>query len=135
MPENYIGIMCGTSLDSLDFSLCCFEKVKKLKTFKSYRINQKLKDKINLCKTKPNNLSLFNETDKEVTQFIISCLQKFIISSKVNKIKAFILFTLLDIINFCKQLIINWVTSLSVSLNKDKLFGFVLHRLILSLSF
>ena len=50
MPENYIGIMCGTSLDSLDFSLCCFEKVKKLKTFKSYRINQKLKDKINLCK-------------------------------------------------------------------------------------
>ena len=88
MPENYIGIMCGTSLDSLDFSLCCFEKVKKLKTFKSYRIDQKLKDKINLCKTKPNNLSLFNETDKEVTQFIISCLQKFIISSKVNKIKA-----------------------------------------------
>ena len=43
MPENYIGIMCGTSLDSLDFSLCCFEKVKKLKTFKSYRISQKLR--------------------------------------------------------------------------------------------
>ena len=88
MPENYIGIMCGTSLDSLDFSLCCFEKVKKLKTFKSYRINQKLKNKINLCKTKPNNSSLFNETDKEVTNFIIICLQKFIIFSKVNKIKA-----------------------------------------------
>ena len=74
MPENYIGIMCGTSLDSLDFSLCCFEKVKKLKTFKSYRISQKLRDKINLCKTKPNNLPLFNETDEEVTLFIIHCL-------------------------------------------------------------
>jgi 1,6-anhydro-N-acetylmuramate kinase len=71
MAENYIGIMCGTSLDSLDFSLCCFEKAKKLKTFKSYRINQELKNKIDLCKTKPTNLSLFNETDKEVTDFII----------------------------------------------------------------
>ena len=88
MPENYIGIMCGTSLDSLDFSLCCFEKVKKLKTFKSYRINQKLKDKINLCKTKPNNQSLFNETDEEVTRFIIHSLHKFIIFSKIKKIKA-----------------------------------------------
>ena len=51
MAENYIGIMCGTSLDYLDFSLCCFEKAKKLKTFKSYRINQELKNKIGLCKT------------------------------------------------------------------------------------
>ena len=48
MPENYIGIMCGTSLDSLDFSLCCFKKVKKIKAFKAYRINQKLRYKINL---------------------------------------------------------------------------------------
>ena len=38
MPENYIGIMCGTSLDSLDLSLCDFEKNKKIKYFKSYRI-------------------------------------------------------------------------------------------------
>ena len=88
MPEYYIGIMCGTSLDSLDFSLCCFEKVKKIKTFKSYRINSKLKDKINLCKTKPNNYSLFCSTDKEVTNFIMDCLAKFIIFSKIKKIKA-----------------------------------------------
>ena len=88
MAENYIGIMCGTSLDSLDFSLCSFEKAKKLKTFKSYPISQKLKDKINLCKTKPANLALFNETDKEVTDFIIACLRKFMIVSKVKKIKA-----------------------------------------------
>ena len=85
MAENYIGIMCGTSLDSLDFSLCCFEKEKKLKNFKSYRITKKLKDKIDLCKARPTNLSLFNETDKEVTDFITTCLQKFIIFSKVKK--------------------------------------------------
>ena len=30
MPENYIGIMCGTSLDSLDISLCNFGKSRKL---------------------------------------------------------------------------------------------------------
>tara|TARA_B100001059_G_scaffold233690_1_gene274345 strand:- start:90 stop:1166 length:1077 start_codon:yes stop_codon:yes gene_type:complete len=88
MPENYIGIMCGTSLDSLDFSLCCFEKAKKLKSFKSFRINQKLKDKINLCKTKPASLTLFKETDTEVTKFIIKCLQEFIVFSKEKKIKA-----------------------------------------------
>ena len=33
MPENYIGIMCGTSLDSLDLSLCDFEKNNKDKIF------------------------------------------------------------------------------------------------------
>ena len=33
MPENYIGIMCGTSLDSLDLSLCDFEKNKKIMNF------------------------------------------------------------------------------------------------------
>ena len=52
MPENYIGIMCGTSLDSLDLSLCDFEKNKKIRYFKSYRIHQSLRDKINECKKK-----------------------------------------------------------------------------------
>ena len=88
MVENYIGIMCGTSLDSLDFSLCSFEKSKALKAFKAYHITKRLRDKINLCKTKPNNLSLFCETDIEVTNYIITCLQKFLILSKVKKIKA-----------------------------------------------
>ena len=54
MPENYIGIMCGTSLDSLDLSLCDFERNKKIKYFKSYRIRQSLRDKINECKNYPN---------------------------------------------------------------------------------
>ena len=54
MPENYIGIMCGTSLDSLDLSLCDFEKNKKIKYFKSYRMPQSLRDKINECKKSAN---------------------------------------------------------------------------------
>ena len=88
MTENYIGIMCGTSLDSLDFSLYRSGKADRIKNFKEYKINQTLKDKINLCKNKPNNLSLFNEVDKDITEFIISSLKKFISHTNTNKIKA-----------------------------------------------
>ena len=88
MPENYIGIMCGTSLDSLDLSLCDFEKNKKIKYFKSYRIRQSLRDKINECKNHPNRKKLFSETDALTTEFIIESLRKFIAVSKTKKISA-----------------------------------------------
>ena len=88
MPENYIGIMCGTSLDSLDLSLCDFEKNKKIRYFKSYRIHQSLRDKINECKKYPNRKKLFSETDELTTEFIINSLRKFIATSKTKKIEA-----------------------------------------------
>ena len=88
MTENYVGIMCGTSLDSLDLSLCDFEKNKKRKYFKSYRIHQSLRDKINECKGRPNRKSLFNETDELITEFIIKSLRKFIAASNTKKIVA-----------------------------------------------
>ena len=50
MPENYIGIMCGTSLDSLDFSLCCFDSsvsnsfTKIVSTYNVHRPVQKVKN-------------------------------------------------------------------------------------------
>ena len=88
MPENYIGIMCGTSLDSLDFSLCNFGRIKKVKFFKSYKINQTLKDKINECKNRSKNKKLFNDTDKQVTEFITKSLSKFITASDTKKIEA-----------------------------------------------
>ena len=88
MPENYIGIMCGTSLDSLDLSLCDFERNKKVKYFKSYRICQSLRDKINECKNHPNGKKLFSETDALTTEFIIKSLRKFIVASKTKKIAA-----------------------------------------------
>ena len=64
MPENYIGLMCGTSLDSLDISLCSFGKPKKVKFFRSYKIKQLLKDKINECKSHCSNKKIFNDTDE-----------------------------------------------------------------------
>ena len=88
MPENYIGIMCGTSLDSLDISLCSFGKTNKVKLFKSYPIKQSLKDIIEKCKQKPANKKLFKDTDKEVTEFIIKSLDKFIKLSKIKSVKA-----------------------------------------------
>ena len=88
MPENYIGIMCGTSLDSLDLSLCDFEKNRKIKYFKSFRIHQSLRDRINECKNRPNRQKLFNETDELVTEFIIKSLRKFITVSNTKKIEA-----------------------------------------------
>jgi anhydro-N-acetylmuramic acid kinase len=88
MPENYIGIMCGTSLDSLDLSLCDFEKNNKVKYFKSYKIHQSLRDKINECKNHPNRKKLFIETDKLITEFIIESVRKFITASNTKKITA-----------------------------------------------
>tara|TARA_Y100000389_G_scaffold203150_1_gene250651 strand:- start:6573 stop:7649 length:1077 start_codon:yes stop_codon:yes gene_type:complete len=88
MPENYIGIMCGTSLDSLDFALCQFDKLNKVKLFKSYQLTKELKGRINLCKEKPNSKILFDKVDREVTDFILVTLKRFIACTKVKKIKA-----------------------------------------------
>ena len=88
MPEYYIGIMCGTSLDSLDLSLCRFGKVNEIKIFKEYKIKSSLKEQVNVCKSKPNNLGLFKKADKDLTNFIIASLKKFISSSNIKNIKA-----------------------------------------------
>ncbi len=88
MPEYYIGIMCGTSLDSLDFSLCRFGKVNEIKIFKEYKIKQELREQINTCKRKPNNLDLLHKADDAVTQYIILCLRKFVESSNIKNIRV-----------------------------------------------
>ena len=88
MPEYYIGIMCGTSLDSLDISLCRFGKINQIKIFKEYKINDTLKEQINVCKSKPNNISVFKKVDRDVTNFIIASLNRFISSSNIKNIKA-----------------------------------------------
>jgi anhydro-N-acetylmuramic acid kinase len=88
MQENYIGIMCGTSLDSLDFSLCVFKPKLNVKKFKSFRLSARLKEIIDECKSKPHDKALFNKADQEVTDFIITSLLKFKKSTNVKEIKA-----------------------------------------------
>mgnify|MGYP005708598557 CR=1 FL=1 len=88
MPENYIGTMCGTSLDTLDVALCNFGKANKVRLFRSFRLGQPLRDQINLCKQKPSNKRLLENTDEMVTEFIINSLSKFITLNKIKNIKA-----------------------------------------------
>jgi anhydro-N-acetylmuramic acid kinase len=88
MPENYIGIMCGTSLDSLDFSLCVFKPKLNVKEFKSFKLSTQLREIIEDCKSNPTDESLFNKADHEVTDFIITSLIRFIKYANVKKIKA-----------------------------------------------
>ncbi len=88
MPEKYIGIMCGTSLDSLDLCICNFDKTAKVELFKSYRLSQSLRDKINLCKKKPSNKKIFEDTDHEFTLFLVSCVNKLVCSINKQNIMA-----------------------------------------------
>ena len=88
MPENYIGIMCGTSLDSLDMSLCVFKPKLNVKKFKSFKLSPHIKKIIEQCKSKPNDNVLFNKADKEVTNFIITSLLKFIKYTNIKEIQA-----------------------------------------------
>ena len=77
MHSYFIGIMCGTSLDSLDVSLCHFGNSDNVKIFKSYKIRDELRNIINKSKKNPGNKKLVNQVDHEVTEFIILTLNKF----------------------------------------------------------
>ena len=88
MQENYIGIMCGTSLDSLDISLCSFSKRNRVKCFKSYPLKLNLKEAINNCKKTPTNKRLRDEINENVTKFIIGSLGKFFSQPNVKNVQA-----------------------------------------------
>ena len=58
MSKYYLGVMCGTSLDSIDISIInAAGKKFKVFGFKEYQLSQKFKDKINDLKSaKPKNM-------------------------------------------------------------------------------
>ena len=49
MSKYYLGIMCGTSLDSIDISMirCHGDKIKVI-AFAEYRLKNKIKEQINI---------------------------------------------------------------------------------------
>ena len=49
MSKYYIGIMCGTSLDSIDVSNIYPTKMK-VRSFNEYKLSKDLKEQINLAK-------------------------------------------------------------------------------------
>ena len=68
MSKYYLGIMCGTSLDSIDISMirCHGDKIKVM-AFAEYRLKNKIKEQINILKTNTNQ-EIINK-DKKIHFF------------------------------------------------------------------
>ena len=82
MSEYYIGIMCGTSLDSLDVSLVRFKNRNlSVKSFHTYLFNTSLKTKITRSKDL-NKVSA--STQYNISEFISECVVRTI---KKNKLR------------------------------------------------
>ena len=76
MSKYYMGIMCGTSLDSIDISIASFVKNKvRVVGFKSFRVNSHLKKEIEKCKLGPTNSNKINKTNDLVSMKIISSIK------------------------------------------------------------
>ena len=85
MSKYYIGIMCGTSLDSIDISIASITGKRILvKFFDEYKLDLELKDKINAVKKdshSPNNLKKVNSS---ITLLIAKHVQQSISKYKLT---------------------------------------------------
>ena len=83
MSEYYIGIMCGTSLDSLDISLVRFKNRNLLvKSFHTYSFGALLKKRI----IKSKDLKKVSvSTQNEISKFISGCVVKTIKENKLRQ--------------------------------------------------
>ena len=83
MSEYYIGIMCGTSLDSLDISLVRFKNRNLLvKSFHTYLFTTSLKRKI----IKSKDLKKVSiSTQNDISKFISECIVKTIRKNKLSQ--------------------------------------------------
>ena len=71
MSKYYIGIMCGTSLDSIDISIVSITSRKiKVKSFYEYKLSNKLKEKINLAKENNYSMENLNKINLDITTLI-----------------------------------------------------------------
>ena len=86
MSKYYLGIMCGTSLDSIDISMirCHGDKIKVM-AFAEYRLKNKIKEKINILKTNANQEIINKNLELEVTSLIASNVIDFLKKHKINK--------------------------------------------------
>ncbi|MEC7832628.1 MAG: anhydro-N-acetylmuramic acid kinase [Pseudomonadota bacterium] len=86
MSKYYMGIMCGTSLDSIDISIASFSKNKmRVIGSKSFKINNSLKKEIEKCKLKPNNCNKVNKTSDLVSKKTISSIKNTLSYFKIKK--------------------------------------------------
>ncbi|MDC0089144.1 anhydro-N-acetylmuramic acid kinase [Gammaproteobacteria bacterium] len=86
MSKYYLGVMCGTSLDSIDISIInAVGKKFKVFGFKEYQLSQKFKDEINSLKSSnPKNIEV-NNFNIKITTLIISQVKNILKKYKLAK--------------------------------------------------
>ena len=71
MSKYYIGIMCGTSLDSIDVSIASITSTKmKVKSFNEYKLGKDLKRQINLAKKNNHPIKVLNKISVDITNLV-----------------------------------------------------------------
>ena len=85
MSKYYMGIMCGTSLDSLDISIASFnEKKIRVVGFKSFGVIDSLKKEIQKCKLEPRNHKKHEKTDYKLSSKIITSIKNILSHYKIK---------------------------------------------------
>ena len=85
MSKYYIGIMCGTSLDSIDISIASITGKRILvKFFDEYKLDPALKDIINEIKTNSRSSNNLNKVNSSITLLIAKHVQQSISKYKLT---------------------------------------------------
>ena len=85
MSKYYIGIMCGTSLDSIDISIASITSRKiKVKSFYEYKLGNKLKEQINLAKQNNYSIKNLNKIDVDITMLISQYVKQSLKKDKIT---------------------------------------------------
>ena len=86
MSKYYLGIMCGTSLDSIDISMIrCYGGKIKVIAFAEYRLEDRIKEQINILKNKKNQEKTNKKLGLELTTLIANNVIDFLIQHKIDK--------------------------------------------------
>ena len=85
MSKYYIGIMSGTSLDSIDISIALITgKRISVKFFDEYKLDPVLKDMINDVKKNSHSSNNLKKVDSSVTLLMIKLINQSILKHKLN---------------------------------------------------
>ena len=86
MSKYYLGIMCGTSLDSIDISIInAAGKKFKVFGFQEYQLSQKFKNKINGLKSSKPTTTAVNNFNAEITTLIIGQVKNILKKYRLDK--------------------------------------------------
>ena len=91
--KNYLGILTGTSMDSIDIVFCNFEKkIPNILLFEQYEYPEKIKsqirkefDLLHLLSTKFEEKDNWKECEENITNLYISIIKDFIGKNKINE--------------------------------------------------